>query len=230
MTQKLVVANWKMNILLHEAVALLESVNIGNLNKSLVICPSFIYIPILVDAFKKLDFGAQDCSANDLGAYTGEVAAAMLYEIGCKYVIIGHSERRISCGEDNQTVGRKLVKALESKITPVICIGESLEVRNQGSTLEYLFKQLEEIGISRNKKFVIAYEPIWAIGSGVTPSVDEVKAIFNKIKGAYPYLQLLYGGSVSPENADEFFGIDVLDGLLVGGASLSAQKLNQILS
>ncbi|WHQ46565.1 MAG: triose-phosphate isomerase [Candidatus Midichloria sp.] len=230
MTQrsKLVIANWKMNILLRDAFVLLKSVKTENHLKNLVVCPPFVYISTLISAFAKLNFGAQDCSANDLGAHTGEISASMLYEIGCKYVIIGHSERRINLGEDNKIIGRKLAKALEAGITPIICIGESL-IKNQNSTLEYLFNQLEEIGVDSTKKFVIAYEPIWAIGSGITPIANEISYIFAKIKDIYPHLQLLYGGSVNPENADEFFSIDILDGLLVGGASLSEKKLNQIL-
>lgn len=229
MVKKLIVANWKMNLLLRDAVSLLGSVKLSVLTKDFIICPSFVYIASLVNLFPKLDFGAQDCSMHKNGAYTGETSAVMLSDIGCKYVILGHYERRALYNEDNTIIAKKIFQAVGAKLKPIICIGE-LEIRDQKATIDYLMRQLLEIGINNNDNVIIAYEPIWAIGSGLTPSATEIALLFNNIKEFYPNLKLLYGGSVDHTNAHEFLAIEKLDGLLVGGASLNNEKLNQILN
>ena len=230
MVKKLIAVNWKMSLFWEEAVSLLESIKVPILTKDFVVCPPFVYISSLITLFPDLVFGAQDCSMYKAGAYTGEVSAAMLHDIGCKYVILGHSERRTQHNEDNAMISRKVVQAVEAKIKPIICIGESIDIRNDGTTIDYLIKQLQELNVNNHDSFIIAYEPIWAIGSNITPNTIEIEILFNYIKKFYPNLKLLYGGSVDTANAHEFLSIEKLDGLLVGRASLNNKKLNQILS
>lgn len=228
-TKKLLVANWKMSVLLKDAIQLLSSVDTQDCARELVVCPSFVHIKALRDFFPGLLFGAQDCSAYDIGAYTGDVSISMLSEVGCSYVIIGHSERRTLYGESDNTISSKIALAFNAGIKPILCIGEPMTVKEDGETLEYLFRQLSVLP-EHYMDCIVAYEPIWAIGSGVIPTIHEIGEILDAIRLRYPGLKLMYGGSVDPVNADLLYKLENIDGLLVGGASTNSVKLQQLIS
>jgi len=176
------------------------------------------------------ELGAQDCSIyNRSGAYTGEVSANMLFNIGCNYVIIGHSERRISFNENNQVVLDKLSQAVLSGLTPILCVGESLEIYQNDETTNYLNTQLKNIPYDILRKCIVAYEPIWAIGSGLIPTNQEISNSIEFIK-SIAKTSVLYGGSVSKSNITELVKIKNCDGFLVGGASLKVTEFNHIIT
>lgn len=206
----------------------------------LIICPSFI---ALEDACTqthgtRLHIGAQNCSEYQMGPYTGEVDAASLASIGCKYAIVGHSERRLHYHETDEIIGNKIARLLENNITPIVCVGEQALSTSIKQTQEALHKQLVPIIANSNqaKTILVAYEPIWAIGTGITPTMDHLKTIVGwlahtlatTLPGTSVYV--LYGGSVSETNAAEILAIPGLDGLLVGNASLDFQKFQNIVS
>jgi len=216
----LVVANWKMN----GNIELAESFNNGikPLGCQIVICPPFTLISALKGNFA---VGAQNCHFEQSGAFTGEVSPAMLKTAGAEYVILGHSERR-QAGETSNLVAKKAIAAHEAGLKTIICVGE-----NEGEKIEnVIVKQLtESLPASANSEnTVIAYEPVWAIGSGKTPKAEQIVAAHHMI-GKECGFKVLYGGSVSPNNAAEIKNTDYVGGLLVGGASLNLQKFNQIL-
>jgi len=249
----LIVANWKCNpTTLKEAKVLFNSVGKGIKkikNVEVVICPPFIYLPILgASAFAKgygaISFGSQDCFWEQKGAYTGEVSPKMLKDIGVKYVILGHSERRIYLGETNEIINKKIKLVLKAKLDPVLCIGETEEERNQGRTQEVLKNQLISafLGISKpiiqNSKSSIAYEPIWAIGTGKACEVNEaqtmglfIRKIVAQLYGSLisKKVQILYGGSINSKNALSYIKEARMQGLLVGGASLDHQEFIQLI-
>ena len=224
----LVVANWKMSMNLQQVTKFCNSFTAFKKDVDIIICPSFIHI---AEVFKQiggqLAIGGQDCSANVIGAYTGEVNALTLQESGCRYVIIGHSERRKNWLEGHNILSNKLSVAKENNLKPIYCIGESLEEYNQGLTNEVLLKQLEII--KDYEDIVIAYEPVWAIGTGKTPTMEEIEASIGYIKEvtAQKYY-VLYGGSVKPDNANSITSIPSVDGLLVGGASNESTSFTAI--
>jgi len=237
----LIVANWKMNpITMKEAEELFNSISEGvkNIEKTeTVICPPFIYLPLL----KGLTPGAQDCYYEEKGAYTGEVSVAMLKDLGCKYVIVGHSERRKLFNETNENINKKLKAVLEAGLIPIICIGETEQEREQEKTEEVLKQELIEglEGISNVYNLVIAYEPIWAIGTGNPCDVEEAKEmnllirrIFFKLydSAISKKIRILYGGSVKANNAEEYLKQAGFNGLLVGGASLDAKEFIKIVN
>jgi triosephosphate isomerase len=189
---------------------------------------------------RPVQLGAQDCHHELNGSFTGNISASMLNKIGCKYVIVGHSERREQCIETNEMIAKKAATAFNQGLTPIICVGEDKATRNQGKHLHFLYKQVME-SIPQNMKFkklVIAYEPIWSIGTGVTPSMKEIaeaakliKQIVNeKFPGAAEEFFMLYGGSVTSENSKEILSVPGVDGLLVGKASLDAEEFLKICS
>ena len=207
-----------------------------------IICSPYIHLNSLAklggDVVK---IGAQNCHQNDSGAYTGEISAAMIKSVGCEYVIIGHSERRQYFAESNELLAEKAVKALENGLTPIFCIGETLDERNNGSYFDVLKAQLEQgvFGLSADdfSKIVIAYEPVWAIGTGLTATSDqaqEVHAYIRKeITAKYSSeiaenTTILYGGSCNPKNAAELFAQPDIDGGLIGGASLKSRDFVDI--
>lgn len=244
----LIVANWKMNPqTLAGAKQLLNFLKKGlkNIkNVDVVICPPFVYLPILgASAFAKgygtISFGSQDCFWEQKGAYTGEVSPKMLKDLGCQYVILGHSERRIYLGETDEMINKKIKLVLKAKLNPVLCIGETEEERNQGGIQEVLKNQLISalLGISKsiiqNSKFSIAYEPIWAIGTGKACEVNEaqtmglfIRKIVVQLYGSLvsKKVQILYGGSINSKNALSYIKEARMQGLLVGGASLDHQE------
>jgi len=213
-------------------------------NTTLVLCPSSTTLYPLAEMFKEtlVKLGAQDCSDHTKGAYTGQVSADSLKSLHCSFGIVGHSERRQWCGETNQRVADKCAQLISSNITPIVCVGESLQDYEAGKTLSTLEEQLAPIFTLIKEKahtldttpVVIAYEPIWAIGTGVTASSDHIDTVFtwlttatNKIAPSVHW-QFLYGGSVSGTTIQNFKKIDRISGFLIGGASLDFQELEKI--
>ncbi len=218
--QKWVVANWKMNgskNLLNEYKKIFQN------REKLIVCPPFIYLEELVG----LNFGAQNIHQLLKGAYTGEVSVKMLVEFGVKYCLVGHSERRQHFQETNSDVRAKAETCLEANITPIICIGETLEQYEANQTTEVLERQLAECLPSRSG-FWIAYEPVWAIGTSKTPTTYEISKVHLILREKLPNTTLLYGGSVNGDNAATIFAIPNVDGALVGGASLDMTVIEKI--
>ncbi|MGI9229399.1 MAG: triose-phosphate isomerase [Gammaproteobacteria bacterium] len=232
----LVAANWKMHGDRASVAALLEGFKSGVTKNSpeMVVCPPAIYIPLVAECLSGsgIAIGAQNVSQHESGAHTGEIAAAMLRDYGCDYVIIGHSERRHRYGEDNDTVAKKFRFAGACGIKPILCLGEQQAERRAGNTEQVLAEQLDAViklaGIEAFTGAVIAYEPVWAIGTGLTATPEQAQAAHNFIRlqlarhadDVANELQILYGGSVKPDNAAEIFAMADVDGGLIGGASL----------
>jgi triosephosphate isomerase len=233
---KLVAGNWKMNGGLAANAALLGALTAaGDLGVACAVCVPYPYLPQAQAALagSGVALGAQDVSEFEAGAYTGEVSAAMLGEFDCRYVIVGHSERRALFAEDDAQVGRKAAAALGGGLTPIVCVGETLEQREGGLTASVITRQLdavgEALGADALARIVIAYEPVWAIGTGRSASVAQVGEVHGAIRAwlrgrcdAAAGVPLLYGGSVKPGNAAELFATADVDGGLIGGASLVA--------
>ena len=240
MRKRIVAGNWKMNKTPAEAKALIEVLKplVGASEETeVVFCPPFLDIAVAVEAVKgtNIKIGAQNMYYEEKGAYTGEVAPDMLVGAGCEYVILGHSERRGYFGETNEIVNKKVLKALEHGLKPIICVGETLEQREQGITEDLVRLQtkiaLKDVSAEDAVKTVIAYEPIWAIGTGKTATneqAEEVCAAIRKVlteiygEETAQEIRIQYGGSVNAGNAKELFAMPNIDGGLVGGASLKA--------
>jgi len=187
---------------------------------------------------RPVKLGAQDCHYEKSGSFTGDVAAEMLHKIGCAYVILGHSERRANHFETDQIIAKKVQAALTAELTPIICVGESKEIRDQKKHLEFVYKQLKN-SVPQDvkfKKLIIAYEPIWSIGTGVTPTIEQIaemakliKQVFReKFAGIADEYFMLYGGSVTSQNSKEILAVANVDGVLVGKASLDANEFIKI--
>ncbi len=233
--KKLVVGNWKMHGS-HPANAELLSGILGArpFGADVAVCVPFPYLSETAVALAASDirWGAQDCSAHEQGAYTGEVSAAMLAEFGCRYAIVGHSERRALHGESDQLVSDKARAALARGVTPIVCVGETREQREAGDTAAVVKRQLSAVIHTLAhcaSEMVVAYEPVWAIGTGLsaTPQqAQEVHALLRaQLQAATPHaarMRILYGGSVKPDNAAALFTQPDIDGALVGGAALKA--------
>ncbi|MDD4556793.1 MAG: triose-phosphate isomerase [Alphaproteobacteria bacterium] len=240
--KKLIAGNWKMNGLLADGVELAKGVaaevkKLGRVSTvEFLVCPPATLLTSVKKALKgaRVALGAQDCHFNLKGAHTGDISPAMLTDVGCSYVILGHSERRADHGESNALINKKAVSAQAEGLKAVICIGETEAQRDAGKTLEVCREQI--LGSvpegSTNKKTVIAYEPVWAIGTGKTPTaadVQEVHAEIRKVlskklgRAVANKIQILYGGSVKPTNAKEFLSLPDVDGALIGGASLKVE-------
>ncbi len=240
MRKKIVAGNWKMNMTPVKAVELIGSLKdkINVTDVDVVVCPPYVALPAVLEAVKgtNIQVGAQNMYFEESGAYTGEIAPDMLVELGVKYVIIGHSERRQYFGETDVTVNKKVIKAIEHNLVPILCVGESLEEREQGITIDLVRLQtkvaLKDVSAEDAKAVVIAYEPIWAIGTGRTATsaqAEEVcKAIREVVAEIYSQevadaVRVQYGGSVNAANANELFNMGNIDGGLVGGASLKEE-------
>lgn len=240
---KTIVANWKMNVGVRESVALargtLLTLRGRRVIPELVICPPFVALGEVrkVVARSSASLGAQNMHWEERGSYTGEISPRMLQELQVSHVILGHSERRRLMGETDEMINQKVLRALEAQITPILCIGETREQREAGQTREVLQAQLTSalahVRLRGDQKLLVAYEPIWAIGSGSPASVPEVVEVHAYLRSLlnefYPtataeQLQVLYGGSVTGENAYGFLREAEVDGVLVGGASV---KINQ---
>jgi len=239
MRRKIVAGNWKLHGNRHFATALVHEVAAGLPadGVEVVILPPLPYLGDLIEDFEDhaLRFGAQDVSSNEKGAYTGEVSAAMLVDVGAEYGLVGHSERRQYHHENSELVARKFAAALHAGLIPILCVGETLEQREAGQTESVIAAQLAPVlalvGAQGFAQAVVAYEPVWAIGTGRTASPAQAQAVHAFIRGGVAAhdariadsLPLLYGGSVKPDNAAELFAQPDVDGGLVGGASLVAQ-------
>jgi len=237
----LIAGNWKLNCDIEEAKDLSTSI-LNNLRDKALSSEVALFPPnIYIDTVKKIVnnsnifIGAQDCSVHTSGAYTGDVSAKMLNDMECKYIIVGHSERRIGKFETNNDVALKAKNVMENKMCPIICVGEDAKDRDDGNALNFIEKQLNEsIPKSYYKDFIIAYEPIWAIGSGKIPTIDSINEMFNMIRqwllnnGIDNNIKILYGGSVNKENVKEIFSCRDLGGLLIGGVSLKAKEFSEI--
>lgn len=195
----------------------------------LVICPSQIYLNSI--DLPTFDLGSQNVSSYHQGAYTGEIYAHQLKSLDVKYCLVGHSERRKYQREINKDINEKIKRLLEEEITPILCIGETKEQKDSKRTKSVLLSELNEClsGINNND-IIIAYEPIWAIGTGITPTKDEVEDVFKEIKKVYLKNKLIYGGSLNQENIVEFKTSDLIDGYLLGGLSLKPQELKDFIS
>lgn len=227
----MIVANWKMNLNLDEACNLAQHfVNHSSEVDDLVLCPSFPYLTNVFNIIQKsnVKLGAQDCHWADHGAYTGDVSAYMLKNIGCDFVILGHSERRMGHLETNETVLAKAKSAISAGVIPIICVGETEEQYDNGLTKEVLEKQIKN-SCPSGGGFVLAYEPIWAIGTGKIAKPDELYHIYKHINSELDNDALvLYGGSVNASNSQAILEVDGVGGLLVGGASLKAEEFTKI--
>lgn len=240
MRKKIVAGNWKMNMTPAKAVELIDSLKneINSNEVDVVVCPPFVCLPAVLEAVKgtNIAVGAQNMHFEENGAYTGEIAPSMLVELGVKYVVIGHSERRQYFAETDQTVNKKTLKALEHGLVPVVCVGESLEERQQGVTIDLVRLQtkiaLKDVTAEDAKKVVIAYEPIWAIGTGMTATSAQAEEVCAAIRAVVAEVysgevaeavRVQYGGSVNGGNANELFNMGNIDGGLVGGASLKPE-------
>ena len=240
MTRKKIIAgNWKMNKTPSEAVALVEELKplVASETVDVVFCvPAINIIPVVeATAGTNIKVGAQNMYYEESGAYTGEISPVMLGEAGVKYVVIGHSERREYFGESDQDVNKKVLKALEHNLVPIMCCGESLEQREQGVTMDFVRQQvkigLQNVTADQAKEVVIAYEPIWAIGTGVTATTEQAQEVCEKIRecikevydeATAKAIRIQYGGSVTAATASDLFAQPDIDGGLVGGASLKA--------
>ena len=237
MRQPLVAGNWKMNGSLASIKTLVEGVKAGMDSvkiAEMAMCPSFVYIPQVAAMLKgsSISLGAQDVNDRESGAHTGEIAANMLTDVGCHYVIVGHSERRAIYGESDAFTARKFAAARKAGLVPILCVGETLEEREQDITEQVVARQLDAVidleGVAALGDAVIAYEPVWAIGTGKTASPDQAQEVHAFIRNKLAVLdgavaagvRILYGGSMNPANAAELLAMTDIDGGLIGGASL----------
>lgn len=232
----LIAGNWKMNMdrASGEALAAALVAEAGSLAVDLAVCPPAVYLAPVAAALggSGVALGAQDCHANAGGAHTGDIAAEMLADLGCAYVIVGHSERRADHGEDDAAVRAKAEAARRAGLVPIVCVGETEAERDAGKTLDVVESQVRGSvpdGLT-GETLVIAYEPVWAIGTGRTPTADDVAAVHAHIRKVLgdvstdaANVRLLYGGSVKPGNAAELMAVANVNGALVGGASLKAE-------
>lgn len=246
MARSIVAGNWKQNLEFYDASDLAGRLRVESFTSDeVVVCPPFPFIYDVSERLKDtgISLGAQDCSQYNGGAYTGEVSATMLKSLNVKYCILGHSERRQYFGDTSEILRIKFANARNAGLEVILCCGETLEVRKSGDHTAFVLRQLEEVMKDQDSQMledlVIAYEPIWAIGTGETASPEQAEEMhaairdFLKTKFGDPYAQdtpILYGGSVKPSNAAELFACDNIDGALVGGASLNALDFMQIAS
>jgi triosephosphate isomerase (TIM) len=245
-TRRPVVAgNWKMHGSRAENAALVESLLLDlpvERAAQVIVCPPFVYLWEIARQLKdsQVEIGAQSVSAEPVGAFTGEISAGMLHDVGAKYVIVGHSERRALYGEDDSLVARKFVAGQSHGLVPILCVGETLAERESGRTLEVIRRQLVAVldvaGAGSLAQAMIAYEPVWAIGTGKNATPLEAQEVHASIRSAVAgrdariadAVRILYGGSVKAGNAAELFAMRDVDGGLIGGASLKADEFGKI--
>lgn len=244
MRRKVIAGNWKMNVLPGEALEFVNNLApiVKDTKNEVIICVPFtdLFYTLLAVQETNIHVGAQNMHWKESGAYTGEISPDMLKCINVEYVMIGHSERRQYFNETDETVNLKVKSALEHGLKPIVCVGESLEQKEAGNTEEIITSQvakaLEGLTLDDLSNTIIAYEPIWAIGTGKTATAEDannsIKAIRNKIKELFNTddVTILYGGSVKPENAKELFSMSDIDGGLVGGASIKAETFGKIVN
>ncbi len=247
MRRILIAGNWKMNLDSAEGTGLAEDLldlSGGWPEVDVVVCPPFVTLAAVAEVISgtPIQLGAQNMHDQDSGAYTGEVSAGMLLTVGCKWVILGHSERRQLFGETDAGVNGKLARALEVGLLPIVCVGETLDEREAGKTVEVVKKQLQDglagVAVEDMNAVTMAYEPIWAIGTGKVATVEQAGEVHEFIRSwlndSYgneiaERVRILYGGSVKPSNAAELLALPDIDGALVGGASLKADLFDGII-
>ena len=246
MRRKIIAGNWKMNMLPNEAMNFINGIaqTVNNSENEVILCVPYtdLFYSLLTVQGTRIKIGAQNMHWEEAGAYTGEVSGKMLEVINVEYVIIGHSERRQYFNETDETVNKKIKSALKYNLKPIICVGETLEQRENGNTNEIITKQtrlaLEGLNKDEVKNVIIAYEPIWAIGTGKTATADDANnsiiQIRNEVESLYgkdvaDNISILYGGSVKASNAKELFSMSDIDGALVGGASLKIEEFINII-
>jgi triosephosphate isomerase len=238
--KQLIIGNWKMNLVSTSVVDLIEHLHVDATSPEVIICPPFPYLSLAKKTLRSplIQLGAQDCHKAVSGAYTGDVSGAMLADLGCKYVILGHSERRQGHKETSAMVRQKAIAALVQGLKVIICIGETDGENQAGLTESILKAQLHESippgAVAED--LVIAYEPVWAIGTGRTATDDEIIAAhlfirsqLEELDPTYKHVRILYGGSVNAKNASVIRALKNVDGVLVGGASLNADDFNTII-
>ncbi len=244
MRQVIVAGNWKMNASKEAVSTLVVGILSGmtDVESKVVVCAPYPYLSQVeaLIAHSQLHLGAQDLNTNALGAFTGEVSADMIRDFGAEYVIVGHSERRSLYGETDEVVAEKVQAALDNGLTPIFCIGELLEERESGNTELVVSKQIQavidRVGIEAFRNIIVAYEPVWAIGTGVTATPQQAQDTHAFIRSMLAKndadiaqsTPILYGGSMNPTNAKELIGCEDIDGGLIGGASLKAADFLQI--
>ena len=241
--QRLVIANWKMNGSSQANRVWVEGFTSKEKPRcEVAVCAPFVYLSQMAELLKGTDIelGAENVSQFASGAYTGEVSAQMLADVGVRWVIVGHSERRSLFGETNETVADKVKAALSAGLKPVICVGESLQERESSQTLRIVEEQLTavigKVGVQALKSCAVAYEPVWAIGTGMSATPETAQAVHGALRELVARfcpetaagLPILYGGSVKPENAAELFAQDDIDGGLIGGAALKSEDFYAI--
>jgi triosephosphate isomerase len=248
MCKKIIAGNWKMNKDLNESQDLVSKIinGLGNDTKcDIIVCPPFTSLSEVSSLIKTtpIKLGAQNIYFEDSGAFTGEISASMLKSVGCEYVIIGHSERRNIFGEPDEVINKKIKKALEHSLKPIFCVGELLEQREDGTTMEVvknqILKGLNDITPEQLSEIIVAYEPVWAIGTGKTATPEQAQEVHAAIRelivenfseDVADNLVIQYGGSVKPENAGELLSKKDIDGALVGGACLKADSFLGIIA
>ncbi len=240
MRRSLVVGNWKMNGTLASAQLLAKGIieGLGSVDADIAVCVPYVYLPAISELVQgtALGLGSQNIADKASGAYTGEVSALMLKEFNTQYALVGHSERRSYYGDTDASVAARYVQAQEQGITPILCVGETLEEREQDQTFAVINEQLDAVielaGIESFSKAVIAYEPVWAIGTGKTATDEQAQEVHHYIRqyiaakdqAIAEKVQILYGGSAKPDNAKGLFAQPDIDGGLIGGASLEAES------
>ena len=246
MRNKLIAGNWKMNLTgvqIAELVSELSKQSIG-VDTDVLLLPAFPYLSHVKTLLSgsKLKLGAQDLCAKAPGAFTGEVAAEMLHDVGCDYVLVGHSERRALFAESDLLISEKFVCAVKCGLMPVLCVGETLPERDSGDAFIVIKRQLDAViahcGVAMFERAVIAYEPVWAIGTGRTATPEQAQEVHAYLRSQIAarsaklagLIQILYGGSVKGANAKELLGMADIDGALVGGASLKAADFQEIIA
>lgn len=247
MRKKVIAGNWKMNMLPNETINFIEGLSqeIKDVKNEIILCVPYtdLFYALLTAQNTNIKIGAQNMHWKEKGAYTGEISGQMLKSIGVEYVIIGHSERRQYFAETDETVNLKVKSALENNLKPIICVGETLEQREHGETEKIIESQiklaLKDLTKEQIRVIIIAYEPVWAIGTGKTATPEEannvIKYIRKQIKELYneeiaENIIIQYGGSVKASNAEELFNMSDIDGALVGGASLNFKEFSEIVN
>ncbi|MDY0330050.1 MAG: triose-phosphate isomerase [Thiomonas sp.] len=244
MRQQFVAGNWKMHGSLAGNAALLSEIlaGVGAARCEVAVCVPYPYLSQVQQLLQtsQIALGAQDCSAHQSGAHTGEVAVSMLRDFGCRYVIVGHSERRADHHESDVLVAAKAERALEAGMTPIVCVGETLQERQSGQTHAVVLRQLQAVTHllgAQTAHIVVAYEPVWAIGTGLTATPEQAQEVHAVLRGhlrtvseAAAGVRILYGGSVKPDNAGVLFSQPDIDGGLIGGASLKAADFLAIIA
>ncbi len=237
----LIVSNWKMNLNLDNATKLLDNlkkIKLGSKPKVLnIVCPQFLLIPYVSNLLSSTDIilGGQDCHFEDFGSFTGDSSIQLLKYYKCEYVILGHSERRSQYGETNLMIKKKCEIARKNKIKPIVCVGESIKLRKKGKHIDFIINQLDECIEKNLENIIVAYEPIWSIGSGLIPSYDEILEVktksmnFLKERKGIKNVKILYGGSVNSENFNDIIQMSGVDGALIGSASINIKEITKII-